>query len=1339
MDSIHTQPIAIIGLSAALPECGDDLEKLSELLHAGADLIAPVPSARMRDGGYAPDTALSECALLDRIDTFDHRFFGMSMREAKQMDPQQRLLLQLSCKAIWDAGYPLKALRGSRTAVIFGAASEDYSTLMSAEEAPLMTGLLLAAQAGRVAYELDLRGPAQTINTACSSSLSAVLEAVRKLNRGEVDCVLAGGVRLFSRPPLAIVPGNEGILSPKGRARSFDAAADGTGLGEGGAVFMLKTLARAQADGDCVHAAILGGASNQDGGSSNGFAAPSTAAQSDLLLEAWRDAGINPATLGMIEAHGTGTRLGDPIEFQALNEAFGRETDRTGFCVLSSMKSNIGHLDSAAGAAGLLKAVVALKRGKRYASAHFSTPNPLLECENSALRLSSETEPWPSVGPRRAGVSSFGITGTNVHVLLEEAAIEDSPDGTPVTDGASPSLLIPLSARSEAALCRHAARLADHLEAGHTHLADLAFVQATCRDHENWRAAFHASTMAEAISSLRRIAEKQGVVCASSEAAVTILLPHEGALPSDFMRAWRETFPTPAETARPAEASEHPLSMKLALLRGLLAAGLSDRNLIGHGSGNLVVDALRTQSDLSPETVSAKPTTVAPLDPARLRGAFKSLSIQGPLALVAPWQGSLADITAKTLTHDIGQLIQMDFAVHPRQALMKLIAELYVQGVEIDWVKFTRYAGGYGRRVWLPTDLFEPVRCWVDPVAPTAVAGTPSDRNAASSDEANGPGVEAELAAIWRRLLDAGDLKSEDDFFDLGGDSLMQVQLENAVRERLNYELSFDDVFDHPTLGGLAAFIAEKRGVGSKQAATFLKDADGTETERGLAAIWCRLLDAQAVGRHEDFFDLGGDSLMHVQLENAVRESFGVDLGIDDVYDHPTLAELAAFIAEREDGDRGGGKGPIALPGRDHAPVTHSQKRMWLLQQMAPESGAYNVCATFRLDGTVDESRLRAALDRLVRRHGILRTRFVFENGRLAQQIAETTAFDLETQTLSHGEQAAEAMLAAHAARPFDLSEVGALRALLLKPETGPETGWFQLVLHHAICDEWSLDLLLRELADEYEGNAIPAPALQFVDWAVWEADVAETETFRRGRTYWRKTLEGVPVNLPLPTDHARNTQENHDGAWLKLELAPDRVDRMKTAARRAGGTLFTWLLTGYAAWISRVSQSTDFIVGVPIAGRNHAAAENIPGCFINTLPIRVDTGGGAGFDTLFGRIRKSLSGALDHQLYPFDRMVDDLGVSGDAAQPPLVQTLLSLQGGNPAASDAFRLGKARARPVQLQGAVSWLDLSAVLWEARHGGLEGIFAYRTALFEEATIRSFWREWSDLLEMGLTIR
>src|SRR5256885_5991510 len=336
------------------------------------------------------------------------------------MAPQQRFALELTCAAIENAGYSLKQFQGSRTSVSLSALQNSYSALLGPErDGPALIGNLTASVAGKVSYYLDLRGPAMMIDTSCSSSLVAVHDACSKLLLGEADYAIAGGVNLYVFfPELDHFSDPLGIAAPDGKSKTFAADADGTGIGEGAGIVLLKPLEKAVRDRDHIQAVIKASAINQDGGRSNGVAAPSPLAQTDVIIETWRRAKVDPDTLTFIEAHGTGTYLGDPIEMQALTDAFRQFTDRRRFCAISSVKTNIGHLGFAAGISGLIKSVLALKHRKLFPSLHFNQPNPHIDFDNTPLFVNTELRHWEFENiPRKAAVSSFGISGTNSHVV----------------------------------------------------------------------------------------------------------------------------------------------------------------------------------------------------------------------------------------------------------------------------------------------------------------------------------------------------------------------------------------------------------------------------------------------------------------------------------------------------------------------------------------------------------------------------------------------------------------------------------------------------------------------------------------------------------------------------------------------------------------------------------------------------------------------------------------------------------------------------------------------------------------------------------------------------------
>jgi acyl transferase domain-containing protein len=429
------EPIAVVGMACRFPRAKSP-DELWDLLAGGIDAITEVPPGRWdvdalydRDPGAPGKVSTRWGGFLDAVDGFDPLFFGISPREAAQMDPQQRLMLELSWESLDDAGIPPRSLEGSRTGVFFGAMWTDYARLsagsLEAINQHTATGQDLSIIPARVSNTLGLRGPSLAINTACSSSLVAVHYARQSLLLGESTLALAGGVNLLIAPDSSIAMSKFGAMALDGRCKAFDARANGYVRGEGGGVVVLKPLHRALADGDRVRCILLGSAVNNDG-PSNGLTAPSPRAQELVLEDACASGGVEPSAVHYVEAHGTGTVLGDPIEAGALGAVYGEGRAESRPLRVGSIKTNIGHLESAAGIAGLIKAILSLERRAVPPNLHFESPNPYIPLDALKLKVPTALEPWPEDDERViAGVSSFGFGGTNCHVLLERLSDVD--------------------------------------------------------------------------------------------------------------------------------------------------------------------------------------------------------------------------------------------------------------------------------------------------------------------------------------------------------------------------------------------------------------------------------------------------------------------------------------------------------------------------------------------------------------------------------------------------------------------------------------------------------------------------------------------------------------------------------------------------------------------------------------------------------------------------------------------------------------------------------------------------------------------------------------------------
>ncbi|WP_050514773.1 condensation domain-containing protein [Streptomyces rimosus] len=793
---MRTGDVAIIGAAGIFPDAAD-LETFHDNLRAGRDSVGGPGHARLHTGDDPGERYLA-MGYLDRIDLFDHELFGIPRREAELMDPHQRLLLQLTHQAIESAGYAPSALRGSAASVLLAAVETGPGRVAEADrDVVQLLGTSTAALAARLSYLFDLQGPALVVDTACSSGLTAVHLAVRQLRNGEAPLAIVGGINLLP-PPVRKADWTPlpGLESSDERCRPFDADANGMTAGEGGGIVVLKLLSQALADGDNVLAVLKGVAVNHNGYRAATMAAPSQAAQAAVLTEAWRDGDVGAETIGYVECHGSGTPLGDVVEVDALRRAFTAAGVTARQCAIGSVKANIGHLGNVAGIAGLFKVIAALRHGIHYPAVNFTAPNPLIDF-TGPVYVNDAVRAWPDApSVRRAGLSSWGMTGTNVHAVLEQAPAADSGPAAPPD-----AELVTVSARSATALDRYRTRLATFAERTDQPLRAVAHALNRGRDDHPYRLAVTAATTGELAVRLRAATVPE---TPAPDAPRPVLLFSGDALLDDA--AWARLcadFPVPVSCAELDAATPDPAGRTVvrqyALYRVAESLGLTGIGLIGSGTGNLAVRAVRGKLTLAEAVAEAAGQRPDPApDRARLEPVAAGLARDGALLVALAGGGALVRETG-ALAPDLSVV---DLAGDgSRAGVLARLGCLYTLGAAVDWERHYRDTGI--RRIEAPTYPFEPTRCpfgrpRTEPPAASRPAGTAPAAPPGSAE------TERRVAAVWADLLDRPDAGPDSDYFMLGGTSLVGVGLLRRLQQDFGVPVTFADLYAHPTVRALA-------------------------------------------------------------------------------------------------------------------------------------------------------------------------------------------------------------------------------------------------------------------------------------------------------------------------------------------------------------------------------------------------------------------------------------------------------------------------------------------------------------------------------------------------------
>ncbi|PAM96240.1 hypothetical protein B4N84_02120 [Flavobacterium sp. IR1] len=908
--------IALIGLSLKAVDINTLQQFIDLLRNEEVRMVQPTAerilySKIQHKGDFHP------YGYLDRVDFFDHEFFNLSKGEANAIDPGHRMLLESVCQAIENSGYSLEDSSLQDAGLFTTAQAGVYNLLYQSKNSELdFVGGISSIGGGRVANILNIRGPVFNIDTACSSSLVAVHEAVQYINSGAVNTAIVAGSHLLFMFNNAGSFESNAIMSSDGICRAFDSEASGTAGGEGVAAIVLKRLDHAIRDNDNILTVIKGSAINNDGNRSSSITAPSPAAQKNVILDACEKANIPVTSVGYIETHGTGTKLGDPIEYKGIKDAFS-STDEEYAVRLGTLKPNIGHLDNMAGLFGFIKAAAVLKEKEFFPLANFSTVNKFIE-ENDNIVLEKKGSQWLSDKPRRAGVSSFGLSGTNAHVILEEYVSEKEQLSLNANN-----TWFKIAAKSKNALKQYIENIYNFITED-TEIRNLAYTLSTGRADYKYRLAVKGNSIEELKQSL--LEQKENIEQSNTARFTKIALLY---LSDEVLNLEHFLSNSEFNTIFEKQQKEidgngvnpsvlQTLAFQTSLFNYLSEKGFKINQLICNGSLAKVSKAIIDGNNVIPTDLSFEVN--AELDFEKLKGLAKSCNENNTL-LVLVGNSSLLENIIATLQQDHIPGIDLLKTLSDKN-WNSLWSTLYNNGLGFDWKKF--YANEVYQKVAAPTYPFEKISCWNEIVNPLLFGGsTPTAVQAESKPLAQNANEEEIVVAMLQEVLQNTDIKLTDDFFELGGNSIVGVQFINRINETFDIEIVFDDLFNCYEINDIIALIKEEAGKNTNKAVADKEDKAGVtvfEASNSQQRMWIESqiesyynIDLSYTVKGAINIDVFKQTLLELVKKHASLRSFftldenglilqkvkeTADLNIDDLFFH--YAETNATLAEEK-------------------------------------------------------------------------------------------------------------------------------------------------------------------------------------------------------------------------------------------------------------------------------------------------------------------------------------------------------------------------------------------------------------------------------------------------------
>jgi amino acid adenylation domain-containing protein len=1231
--------IAIIGTSIKFPQA-DSIPEFLQILRSGKVCTAQPGDERILHSKIERKNSYQPFGYLGRIDFFDHSFFNLSKAEANSMEPGQRLMLQCVCEAIEDSGYPLEYVASPRTGLFTTIQSGVYNFLYPSVNRNLdFIGGLSSIGGGRIANFLNITGPVMNIDTACSSALAAVHEAVQKIKSGEIDLAIVAGANINYVFGSDNSSGEDMINSKDGLCRAFDTEASGTTGGEGVAAVIMKRLDFAERDADSILAIIKGSAINNDGNRSNSITSPSPVAQTEVILAACKNANTDVSSVGYIESHGTGTKLGDPIEYKGIRDAFLRGKHKYEVRI-GTLKPNIGHLNNVAGLAGLIKAIMVLKEKEFFPLANFNTLNKFIE-EDPGIKLEKNGEKWLAKTARIAGVSSFGLSGTNVHVILEEYKERvEFKDKDPIW--------LKVSAKTEKAVQQYLNKIeVDILRQDEQSIHDFTYTLNAGRPDYNFRTAIRATSLAELQRALNEKDLEVACILTRIKKVNILLLSnstsnHERYLECRIFRSIYDVNLGKYGVAKLKEEVLKVLCFQISVLEYFKTLGIQISNIFCNGS------IARYARDI----ITSKNIEINDLD------FDNELNVDLAKLSVVLGQGALEENLLVIIganednTHTIKKYFRVQnptlkvICAEIENSWSSVWCKLYKAGFDFNWRQF--YSNGKYLRVKTPTYPFDKVSCWND------------TRN----------------TLVFRNTEDKVDLPLQED--------------------------SSDVIFD---------------------------------VEKNVMDILKIILQNEHVSLADDFFEVGGNSILGSQLINRINSKFKIEVVFEELYDCLNMGDIAQLVSAKMDNGTTAKKQDVFEPGSDIWELTpsNSQLRMWFESQLKELSIAYNIKLVYEIRSGFETEIFAKTLKALLLKHISLRSFFVIDGeGNIRKKVIPADEISIADicSFFEPGSRTFESILQEQANTEFDLSKGPLMRVAIVKITNTEYKLVF--VFHHIIFDGWSAGVfeadfvaVYRQIKDNtYQSKETGYGYKDYVNWLNGEFD----SEIKKHKAYWSNRLLTAKADRFYWSIGKLNAYRSNQ---LKYTIGEEIKKRLLTLATKRRVTLFSLLLASIRILLFKLFNNNG-IIGVPVSGRVRKEFESLIGLFVNTAPLYTALDKNCSFEEAAIMEMVTISGALEHQAYPYDTILTDLKV---VDKENYIDIMVAMQNHN----DRYGMVEDDDMPFEIrrnnehQGITySRFKLQFNFFE-RDDFVDIVLEYNTEVFHEEIVASFMDTYFNILD------